>query len=90
MFSVLGLLRDGFPLCTSHDPSWVPQLVEALVEVPIRRSGRQRRPKILNDYYVYLREHDYGIGHKADPVTFQDAIYYAQSSMGIDAMKVKM
>ena len=37
---------------------------------PLRRSHRERRPAIPNDYIVYLQEHEFDIGVERDPESF--------------------
>ena len=39
-------------------------------EIPLRRSQRERRSAILDDYMVYLQESDFDIGINKDPILF--------------------
>ena len=43
-------------------------------EVAPRRSRRQRRAAISNDYVVYLQESEFDLGIDKDPVSFSQAI----------------
>ena len=52
----------------------------------LRRSQRERRPVISNDYVVYLQEFDYDVGTSKDLVSFSQAIGYSDSDKWIDAM----
>ena len=40
------------------------------LNIPIKRSQRIRKYSILNDYVVYVQEHEYDIGVDAYPITF--------------------
>ena len=64
-----------------------PQVVE---ELPVRRSIRERRSAISDDYIVYLGENDYDIGHVVDPKTYKEAISSGNSKLWVDAMKDEM
>lgn len=56
--------------------------------MPLRRSTRERRSAIPNDYVVYLQEHEFSIGvMDDDPVTFHDAMKSSNSHKWIEAMK---
>ena len=63
---------------------------EPIMEEPqqstLRKSQRERRPAISNDYVVYLQESDYDIGTSKDPVSFSQAIGCSDSDKWIDAM----
>lgn len=73
-----------------------PQIVEAphaqdaVAEIPLRRSTKERRSAISSDYVVYLGENDYDIGHVVDPVTFQEAVSNPQKDLWMDAMREEM
>ena len=47
----------------------------ARITMPLRRSQRERRPALPDDYLVYSGEIDYDIGEVIDPVTFLDAVH---------------
>ena len=49
-------------------------------EVAPRRSQRQRRAAISNDYVVYLQESEFDLGIDKDPASFSQAIESANSS----------
>ena len=63
---------------------------EPILEEPqqstLRRSQRERRHAISDDYVVYLQESDYDIGTSKDPVSFSQAISCSDSDKWIDAM----
>ncbi|KAJ1431395.1 hypothetical protein SESBI_07252 [Sesbania bispinosa] len=50
------------------------QVVEEPQEVALRRSVRQKRPAISNDYVVYSIEHEYDLSIDEDPVSFRQAM----------------
>ena len=61
-----------------------------VMDIPLRRSERARRPTISDDYVVYLQEHEYDVGDVSDPTTYKEAIVSPQSNFWIDAMKDEM
>ena len=50
-------------LVEQHDP-------QGNIDSTLRRSTREGKSAIPNDYVVYLQEFDYNIGAKNDPETF--------------------
>ncbi|KAL3613382.1 hypothetical protein CASFOL_042795 [Castilleja foliolosa] len=75
----------------------LPNQVEAIVheeqtqqpqeQVPIRRSTRERRNAIPDDYVVFLQEHEDTAGSLGgDPINFQQAMQDSNSQNWIDAM----
>ena len=52
----------------------------------LRRSQREHRPAISDDYVVYLQESDYNIGTSKDLVSFSQAIGCSDYDKWIDAM----
>ena len=56
-------------------------------EIVVRKSQRERRSTILNDYVVYLQESDFYIRINEDPVSYSQAINSVESNKWIDAMK---
>lgn len=57
-------------------------------EITLRRSQRQRRPAISDDYVIYLQESEFDLGiADNDPVSFSQAIGSANSDKWLDAMK---
>ncbi|RDY04246.1 hypothetical protein CR513_12064, partial [Mucuna pruriens] len=57
-------------------------------QVPLRRSIRERRHAILDDYIVFFQEHEDGIGlTEDDPINFCQAMQSSNSQKWIDAMK---
>ena len=56
-----------------------PPVTEAVVQpqepvITSRRSTRTRKSAILDDYVVYLGEHDFDIGPVSGPMTYKDAV----------------
>ena len=49
-----------------------------------------RRLSILDNYIVYLQEHEYDVGDVSNSTTYKEAIVSPQSNFWIDAMKDKM
>ena len=39
------------------------------VQVQLRRSTRERRSTILDDYVIYLQEHEFDMGLEDDPIS---------------------
>ena len=77
----------------------VPVEVNAPVEqtqqpqelVPLRRSIRERRSAIPDDYVVYLQEHEFDIGLvEDDPINFTQVKQSSNSQMWINAMNEEM
>ncbi|XP_022846239.1 uncharacterized protein LOC111368978 [Olea europaea var. sylvestris] len=57
-------------------------------EITLKRSQRQRRPAISDDYVVYLQGSEFDLGIvDDDPVSFSQAIESANSDKWLDAMK---
>lgn len=53
--NIVPQVQDSMPINIIEDD-------DIKTEVSIRRSTRQRKPAISNDYLVYLGESDYDIG----------------------------
>ena len=64
--------------------------LDVVMDIPLRRLERARRPVISNDYIVYLHEHEYYVGDVSNSITYKEAIVSPQSNFWIDAMKDKM
>ena len=57
----------------------------------LRRSTRERRSAISDDYVVFLQEHEVDIGLvEDDPINFRQAIESFYSQKWIDAMNEEM
>ncbi|KAL0287277.1 UNVERIFIED_CONTAM: Copia protein [Sesamum angustifolium] len=54
--------------------------------LPFRRSTRERRSALPDDYIVFLQEHEVDIGTKDDPINFHQAMECSNSQKWIDAM----
>ena len=61
-------------------------IMEEPQQSTLRRSQRERRPAITDDYVVYLQESDYDIGTSKDLVSFSQAISCSDSDKWIDVM----
>ena len=60
-------------------------------EVPLRRSTRERRSAIPDDYIFFLQEHEDGVGLMEDDLTnFYQALHNSNSQKWIDAMNEEM
>ena len=57
------------------------------VEIPLRRSTRERKSALSSDYLVYLQESDCDINIEDDPVTFSQAMSGNKSTFWYNAMK---
>ena len=60
------------------------------MDIPLRRSKKERRPAIFDDYIVYLLEDEYDVDDISDPSTYKEAIVSPQSNFWISAMKDEM
>ena len=69
-----------------------PETVELapLQPMPLRRSQRERRPALPDDYVVYSGEVDYDIGEVIDPITFLNVGHSPQYDKWNIAMKEEM
>ncbi|RVW32004.1 Retrovirus-related Pol polyprotein from transposon TNT 1-94 [Vitis vinifera] len=68
----------------------IENVVEPPQPAPLRRSQRERRPAITDDYVVYLQESDYDIGIRKDPVSFSQAMESDDSSKWMEAMNEEL
>ena len=50
------------------------------MDIPLRRLERVHRPAILDDYIVYLQEHEYDVSDVSDLTTYKEAIVSPQSN----------
>lgn len=64
--------------------------VKEQIEVPLRRSQRERRYALSDDYIVYLNEFDNNIGQVNDRVSFDEAIYQVNKINGSLQCKKKL
>ena len=59
--------------------------------MPLRRSTRDRRSAVSDDYVVFLQEHEVDIGVVEDDlINFRQAIEISNSQKWIDAMNEEM
>nr|KYP56903.1 Retrovirus-related Pol polyprotein from transposon TNT 1-94 [Cajanus cajan] len=85
-----GVIPDIVP--TQDNIEVLPQIpieqAQQSQEVPLRRSTRERKSAIPNDYFVFLQEHEDGIGLTEDDlINFCQAMRSSNSQKWIDAMK---
>nr|KYP40661.1 Retrovirus-related Pol polyprotein from transposon TNT 1-94 [Cajanus cajan] len=85
-----GVIPDIVP--TQDNIEVLPQIpieqAQQSQEVPLRRSTRERKSAIPDDYIVFLQEHEDGIGlTEDDPINFCQAMQSSSSQKWIDAMK---
>ncbi|RVW46052.1 Retrovirus-related Pol polyprotein from transposon TNT 1-94 [Vitis vinifera] len=63
---------------------------EPQVQVPLRRSTRERRSTISDDYVVYLQEHEFDMGLENDLISVSQVKKSSDSEKWIEAMKDEM
>ena len=63
---------------------------EPQVQVPLRKSTRERRSTILDDYVVYLQEHEFDMGLEDDPISVSQVKQSSNFEKWIEAMKDEM
>ena len=68
----------------------IENIVKPPQPTPLRRSQRERRPAITDDYVVYLQESDFDIGIRKDPVSFSQAMEGDDSSKWMEAMNEEL
>ena len=68
----------------------IENVVEPPQPAPLRRSQRERRPTITDDYVVYLQESNFDIGIRKDPVSFSQAMESDDSSKWMEAMNEEL
>ena len=65
-------------------------VLDVVMDIPLRRSKRVRKPTILDEHIVYLQEHEYDVGDVLYLTTYKEAIFSPQSNFWIHAMKDEM
>ena len=79
-----GIIKDASPenLNTLKLPpthNWEPTPIheeeqqQPQLEVPLKKSTKERRTTIPDDYIVYLQEHGFDMRLEDDPITFSQA-----------------
>ncbi|RVW79277.1 Retrovirus-related Pol polyprotein from transposon TNT 1-94 [Vitis vinifera] len=76
------------PIQVHEEVTQQPQ--EPQVQVPLKRSTRERRSTISNDYVVYLQEHEFDMGLEDDPISVSRVKQSSNSEKWIEAMKDEM
>ena len=79
----------GIPPTQVMEPIQVHEEVtqQTQVQVPRRRSTRERRSTISDDYVVYLQEHGFHMGLEDDPISVSQVKQRSDSKKWIEAMK---
>ena len=76
-----------------NEPSLYNNMVtnKSMVEKPqgvvLRRSQRERRSAISDEYVIYLQESDFDIGLSKDPISFSQALESVDSTKWKNVMK---
>ena len=78
------------PFIEKPTPIIVMELQQTQLEVPLCESIRDMRSKILNDYIVYLQEHEFDIRLEDDPISFSLVKQSVNSKKWMDVMKDEM
>ena len=76
------------PVQVHEEVTQQPQ--ESQVQVPLKRSTRERRSTISDDYVVYLQEHEFDMGLEDDPISVSQVKQSSDSKKWIEAMKDEM
>ena len=72
---------------TQEPPVPEEQTLPPLEPTPLRRSTRERRSALPDDYIVFLLEHEFGISAvEDDPINFRQALESSKSQEWIDDM----
>ncbi|RVX10784.1 hypothetical protein CK203_018368 [Vitis vinifera] len=66
------------------------QIQEPQVQMPLRRSTRERRNTISDNYVVYLQEHEFDMGLEDDPISVSKVKQSSDSKKWIEAMEDEM
>jgi hypothetical protein len=75
---------------TNDEPKQNPVVENEQNNEPPRRSQRERRPAISDDYMMYMYEDTNDIGIETDPSSFKEAMKSRHSFKWLDAMKDEM
>ncbi|RVW16631.1 Retrovirus-related Pol polyprotein from transposon TNT 1-94 [Vitis vinifera] len=76
------------PIQVHEEVTQQPQ--EPQVQVPLRKSTRERRSTISHDYVVHLEEHEFDMGLEDDPISVSQVKQSSNSEKWIEAMKDEM
>ena len=71
----------------AHVHEKLPQ--QSQEQVPLRKSIRERRSTILDDYVVYLQEHEFDVGLESDPISFSQAKQSSNSHSGLRLWRMR-
>ena len=63
------------------------QMVKEPQGITLRRSQRERRSAISDEYVVYLQKSDFDIGSSKDSISFPQALESVDSTKWMNAMK---
>ncbi|GKE55041.1 retrovirus-related pol polyprotein from transposon TNT 1-94 [Tanacetum coccineum] len=67
-------------------PPYDENLNPPIIQQPLQRFERNRRPVVHDDFITYLNEDDYDLGKVKDPIFYKDAINSNQSTQWLEAM----
>ena len=83
------IVQEAYPNQKNFQEPPVPeeQTLPPPEPTPLRRSTRERRSAMPDDYIVFLQEHEFDIGAmEDDPINFSQALESSKSQEWIDAM----
>ena len=78
------------PSVVVNDDIPVEEPQQPQLEVSLRRSTRERRKEILDDYVVFVQEHEFDTGLEDDPTSVNQAKQCTNSEKWIAAMQEEM
>ena len=81
----LPITHNEEPFSIHEEEQQQPQL-----EMSLRRSTRERRMGIPDDYILDFQEHEFDMGLEDDPISFSQAKQSVNSQKWIEAMKDEM
>ena len=87
------IVQEPYPNQNNIQEPPVPeeQTLPLLEPTPLRRSTRERRSAIPDDYIVFLQEHEFDINAvEDDPINFRQALESSKSQEWINAMNDKV
>mgnify|MGYP001794772631 CR=1 FL=1 len=84
-FSIPAIVHEPYEDNVINDPILESEIPEIQTQ-ELRRSTRERRNVILDDYVTFLLEHEDNGMLEDDPINFQQAVRSSNSQKWIDAM----
>ena len=77
--SISSSVVDQHLISTSYDEP-IEDVDPVVMDIPLRRLERPRRLAILDDYIIYLQEHEYDVSDAPDLTTYKETIVSPQSN----------